>query len=88
MNAVKEFSDTNILIYAYSSTEIDKKTVAVELLQHPLMLSIQVINEFHWVMSRKYQVAWTQLQAINQALFTLQMSGRGLSASHCNIEHD
>lgn len=70
MNAVKEFSDTNILIYAYSSTEIDKRTVAIELLQHPLTLSIQVINEFHWVMSRKYQVAWAQLQTINQALFT------------------
>ena len=57
MNAVKAFSDTNILIYAYSSTEIDKKTVAIELLQYPLTLSIQVINEFHWVMSRKFQVA-------------------------------
>ena len=70
MSDVKEFSDTNILIYAYSSTENDKRTRALAILQHPLTLSIQVVNEFHWVMSRKYQVALAQLQAVNRALFT------------------
>ena len=47
MSATNMFSDTNILIYAYSTTELTKKTVATEVLKHPLHISIQVINEFH-----------------------------------------
>ena len=71
MSAANMFSDTNILIYAYSTTELTKKTVATEVLKHPLHISIQVINEFHWVMHHKYHVSFEQLHTINRAFFTL-----------------
>jgi predicted nucleic acid-binding protein len=70
MNAANVFSDTNIFICAYSVTEPEKKAIAVNILKQPVTISIQVINEFHWVMHRKYGVALSTLQTINQALFS------------------
>jgi predicted nucleic acid-binding protein len=42
--------DTNILIYAYSSTELNKKRISLDVLsENNVLLSTQVINEFIWV---------------------------------------
>lgn len=70
MSAGNVFSDTNIFIYAYSATEPDKKAIAVDILKQPITISIQVVNEFHWVMNRKYGVDLGTLHTINQVLFS------------------
>lgn len=70
MNETSVFSDTNIFIYAYSATEPEKKAIAVDILKQPVTVSIQVVNEFHWVMNRKYGVDLTTLYTINRVLFS------------------
>lgn len=53
----KVFVDTNLLIYAYSATEPEKKEIVLKLLEeHDIIISTQVINEFIWVMNRKFGV--------------------------------
>ncbi len=60
----KVFIDTNILLYAYSSSEIAKKEKVLLLLENEIIsLSTQVINEFIWVMSRKFNVGMDSLSA-------------------------
>lgn len=50
----KIFLDTNVLVYAYSNTEVEKKTSVLPLLEdESVCLSTQVINEFVWVMNKK-----------------------------------
>ena len=64
------FLDTNILIYAYSNTEIIKQEKTLMLLeQEPICLSTLVINEFLWVMNRKFHVHWDFLKHIIENLF-------------------
>ncbi|MEQ8171618.1 MAG: PIN domain-containing protein [Candidatus Eremiobacterota bacterium] len=64
------FLDTNILIYAYSISELNKKNKSIELLNHKnIILSTQVINEFVWIMSRKYNVDLIKLDMIVKTLF-------------------
>jgi len=49
------FLDTNILIYAYSRTESQKRKIALEILTlEKAIISTQVVNEFVWVMYRKF----------------------------------
>jgi len=68
----KMFIDTNILTYAYSDTEADKKEIVVALLKREkLCLRPQVINEFIWVMRRKYKVEMEKLKLIINGLFEL-----------------
>ncbi|MHB8232538.1 MAG: PIN domain-containing protein [bacterium] len=59
----KVFIDTNIWIYAFLSkktnnekNEIILKLLETEIKQNPLVTSIQCINEFHNVLSRKYGI--------------------------------
>ncbi|MDQ7831978.1 MAG: PIN domain-containing protein [Desulfovibrionaceae bacterium] len=59
--AVRRFLDTNVLVYAYSATEPDKRDVAVALLGQELVTSSQVLGEFVWVMHRKFGVPYTVL---------------------------
>lgn len=71
------FLDTNIWVYANvkdeSNTEKNRKTI--QLLENlktnsRIILSIQVINEFHWVLQRKYkqsdEIIHTKVNAIIQ----------------------
>lgn len=68
----KVFIDTNILIYAYSDTEADKKDIVVSLLKHDaLCLSTQVINEFIWIINRKFKIDMERLKLITDGLFEL-----------------
>ena len=56
----KVFLDTNILIYVYyvyTETEPEKKDITLGILEkHDIVISTQVMNEFIWVMSRKYNI--------------------------------
>ncbi len=68
----KIFLDTNVLIYAYSVTETKKKTIVLSLLEdEPVCLSTQVINEFIWVMNKKFNVEIDSLRQIVKNLFEL-----------------
>lgn len=62
----KVFLDTNILIYAYSGTEPDKRDIALTILEeHIIVISIQVLNEFIWIMNRKYGISFEKLQILS-----------------------
>lgn len=68
----KVFIDTNILLYAYSSSEIAKKEKVLLLLENEMIsLSTHVTNEFIWVMSRKFNVGMDSLRLIVSNLFEL-----------------
>ncbi len=59
------FVDTNILIYAYSDTELEKKKKVLSLLTtESVAISTQVVNEFIWVMHRKFNVEYGLLKLI------------------------
>ena len=58
------FIDTNIWVYALLEARNDgeKQQAALELLRNlptsvSILVSIQVINEFHWTLTRKYRLA-------------------------------
>jgi predicted nucleic acid-binding protein len=57
------FIDTNIWVYAFLEAEKDsgKQATAIRFLQgivlaNRIIVSAQVINEFHWILSRKYKI--------------------------------
>jgi len=58
------FIDTNIWVYAFLESERDarKQATALALLRNlsvtsRIVVSAQVINEFHWTLARKYAIA-------------------------------
>ncbi|MBA4396484.1 MAG: DNA-binding protein [Syntrophus sp. (in: bacteria)] len=66
------FIETNILVYAYSETEPEKKQIAVQLLMdRSICMSTQVVNEFIWIMSSKYRVDMKLLSDVAKNLFLL-----------------
>lgn len=66
------FVDTNVLIYAYSDTELEKKKKVLSLLTtESIAISTQVVNEFIWVMNRKFNVDFGSLKFIINNLFDL-----------------
>jgi len=74
--AGKIFLDTNVLIYAYSDTELEKKAMVLPLLEDEMVcLSTQVVNEFVWVMNKKFNVPMDSLRQIVINLFGLYHVG-------------
>ena len=84
------FFDTNLLVYAQSSGE--KAEIARELLAAGGQLSVQVLNEFASVLSRKQGRSWGEideaiedvLAAVNEPIpLTLEIhrEARGIAAS-------
>jgi len=58
----KVFIDTNILIYAYSATELDKRKISLTILEsYNIVISVQVVNEFIWIMNKKFNINYTEL---------------------------
>ena len=61
----KVFIDTNILIYAYSSDEKEKRDVVRDIIENSrinVVISTQVVNEFINVMRKKMTVSRMDLQ--------------------------
>ncbi|MGB4346560.1 MAG: PIN domain-containing protein [Burkholderiaceae bacterium] len=56
MNSAERFFDTNILLYLFSSDE-DKANLAEELLSDGATISVQVLNEFAAVATRKLHMS-------------------------------
>lgn len=72
MGDKKIFLDTNILIYTYSNSEIEKKVKVMNMLKNEMIcISTQVINEFIWVMNRKFKIDIISLRFIVNNLFDL-----------------
>ncbi len=72
------FIDTNVLIYAYSSDEVEKNETVSRLIaeQQKIVISTQVINEFLNVMRKKRAVPIEDLQEVGGELasfFTLSL---------------
>ena len=58
MNAGKTFVDTNVLIYAFTTDEPDKKEKALKFLDNcQPVISTQVLKEFSYVLLKKSRVS-------------------------------
>ena len=63
----KVFLDTNILIYSYSSDEINKQTIANNLLEdysENIVISKQVINELINVLFKKFKLSSNNIENV------------------------
>jgi predicted nucleic acid-binding protein len=77
----KAFLDTNVLIYAFSETEPEKRDEARRLLAQPnTWISAQVLGEFSNVLHRKFHQGFPVIAAaVNQILATVPV--RAIEAS-------
>jgi len=61
----KIFLDSNILIYCYSNTDLNKQYKARELiLNENSIISTQVLNETIHILQKKYGVSWKNLEIL------------------------
>jgi predicted nucleic acid-binding protein len=72
----KAFIDTNVLIYAYSFSDILKREKAiVELKNYDCIISIQVLNEFCNICIKKYKLSFQEIQdMLNDILQLYELS--------------
>ena len=63
MSAGEDFFDTNVLLYLLSA-DAAKADRAEELLAGGGMVSVQVLNEFASVASRKLRMPWTEIREV------------------------
>jgi predicted nucleic acid-binding protein len=63
MTADKAFFDTNVLLYLLSGDEV-KADRAEELLASGGVISVQVLNEFAAVASRKLAMSWPEIREV------------------------
>ncbi len=63
MSGAEVFLDTNVLLYLLSG-DADKAERAEELMASGGVVSIQVLNEFASVASRKFGMAWPEIREI------------------------
>ena len=69
MNSMKDkiFIDTNLWVYAYTSKDLDKRNKARDILfeyAENIVISTQVVNEFSFVMLRKFKIDIKDLNTI------------------------
>ena len=66
------FADTNIIVYAHTSSEKDKQTKVVEILDNAnLIISTQVVKEFISVMVRKFGQPIKKIKAQIDAVISI-----------------
>lgn len=63
MRGAEVFLDTNVLLYLLSG-DADKANRAEELIADGSVISVQVLNEFASVASRKFGMAWSEIREI------------------------
>ena len=74
--------DTNILVYAF--TNDDRAAKAQELLSEPFILSVQALNEFANVASRKLGMSWTEVRTAVEDIGGLAISVQPIDRE-CNL---
>jgi predicted nucleic acid-binding protein len=63
MNAVKTFIDTNVLIYAFTADEPEKRAIAIDCLNNCLpVISTQVVKELSAVLLKKAKIDLSTLR--------------------------
>lgn len=67
MNGIEAFFDTNVLIYL-ATPDPEKAGRTEALVRRGGVISIQVLDEFASVASRKYKAPWPQIHAVLTAL--------------------
>ena len=67
MNATEAFFDTNILLYLLSDDTV-KADRAEQLIATGGTISVQVLNEFASVASRKLRMPWTEIREVLDTL--------------------
>ncbi len=56
------FLDTNILVYAYSDTELQKQFIARKLVTENIsFISTQVLQELSNTLNRKFKKPWSEI---------------------------
>jgi len=63
----KVFLDTNVVLYAYSEDEMDKQSIASELLKRfdgKALISKQVINEFTNILFKKFKLPSDTIESV------------------------
>jgi predicted nucleic acid-binding protein len=69
MSGKLQFLDTNILVYAYSEDDLEKREVARNLMSSgEVVISTQVLQEFANISHRKLKVNWEEIQATIEEL--------------------
>ncbi len=69
MSGKLQFLDTNILVYAYSEDDLEKRDVARNLMSSgEVVISTQVLQEFANISHRKLKVNWEEIQATIEEL--------------------
>ncbi|MBM5811789.1 MAG: PIN domain-containing protein [Gammaproteobacteria bacterium] len=67
MRDAEAFFDTNVLLYLLSADTTRADRVE-ELLQQPGVVSVQVLNEFAAVASRKLRLSWAEIREVLAAI--------------------
>ena len=70
MSATEKFFDTNVLLYLLSG-DTAKADRAEDLLASGGVVSVQVLNEFASVASRKLKMSWLEVREVLQVVRTL-----------------
>jgi predicted nucleic acid-binding protein len=78
MNAGKAFFDTNVLLYIYSAADLRKQAIARQVFKEcrdsgRIVLSTQVVQEFHAVGSRKLRIPQETLRTLTTGLLDLPL---------------
>ena len=69
MSGKLQFLDTNILVYAYSEDDPQKREVARSLISSgEVMIGTQVLQEFANISHKKLKVKWEEIQATIEEL--------------------
>jgi predicted nucleic acid-binding protein len=64
MNVAKAFLDTNILVYLYSPAEAEKQRIVIKSInRYDCFISMQVLNEFCNVCTRKLKMPTNEIRA-------------------------
>ena len=84
MNAGKAFFDTNVLLYMHSVADLNKQARAQQIFEECLnngriVLSTQVVQEFHAAGSRKIGIPREALRILTGALLELPLVDVGAS---------
>lgn len=78
MSGDKSFFDTNVLLYMYSAADPGKQAIAQRVFEecaagNQIIISTQVVQEFHSVGTRKLKLAKDQVRPLTTGLLDLPM---------------
>lgn len=85
--SVKAFLDTNILIYAFAAGDA-RQAAAKQCLAQGGAISVQVLNEFAAVSSRKLSMSWDEIGKRIEVVKTLVGAPAALTEANHNAARD